>query len=137
MIAPICILFIATQQPNCNHSQFNSIAPLTQSEFHSVLEQSGWPIELYDEATVVAYCESNLIPGISNGTNLGLFQINFYYDSGDNQELFSGWARWVRENYGTIGNPFDPVFNAYVARLIYERNNGWNHNWAHCGGLVN
>lgn len=125
-------MVLAIEGLKCPLRPVDPMTPLTAPQFEVVLEEAGWPKSLWGEATAVAYCESNLIPGARNGVHLGIYQINFFYDGGGNPEIFSGWARWVRETYGERGDPYDPVYNAWVARLIYERNNGWDHNWPNC-----
>lgn len=105
---------------------------LDRPQVNAVLTEAGWPEHLLEEAAAVAYCESRWTPAAQNGVHLGLFQANFYWDGGGNPNIFNGWARWVYENHGVEGNPYDPVYNAWVARLIYERNNGWTHNWPNC-----
>lgn len=128
----VCMMLLVAEGLKCPLRPVDPMTPLTVPQFEVVLEEAGWPESLWGEATAVAYCESNLIPGVRNGVSLGLYQINFFFDAGGNPEIFNGWARWLRKTHGEMGNPYDPVYNAWVARLIYERNNGWDHNWPNC-----
>lgn len=128
----LCTMLLAVEGLTCPLLPADPATPPNQVQMYAVLDRAGWPESLWEEAAAVAYCESRWTPGVRNGVHLGLYQINFFWDSGGNPDIFSGWARWVRETYGETGDPLDPIFNAWVARLIYERNNGWQHNWPNC-----
>lgn len=127
-----CLMLLLVESLVCPLPPVDPMTPLTVPQFEVVLEGAGWPESLWAEATAVGYCESNLIPGARNGVSLGLYQINFFYDSGGSREIFNGWARWIRKTHGKMGDPYNPVYNAWVARMIYEHNNGWDHNWPNC-----
>jgi hypothetical protein len=97
----------------------------------AVLSDAGFPDWALDDALSVAWCESNWIPGATNGIHKGLFQLNWDWDSGDTT-LFSGWYPWAQREHNYHGRWDNALDNARLAYLIYNRNNGWAHNWANC-----
>lgn len=81
---------------------------LDRAELDAALALAGWPEEAREEAAKVAWCESRWSPRAVGdaGSSLGLFQ------------LWSGWFDWAGV---AVENWHDPVVNALVARLVYER----------------
>lgn len=127
----VCTMILLVEGLNCPLPPANPMIPLTVPQFHAVLDEAGWPESLWQEATAVAYCESNLTPGAHrpNAWHFGLFQLNWW--QGVNPPQYPGWSDWLREVHDFEGDPLDPVANATAARIIYEHS-GWI-NWQHCG----
>lgn len=81
---------------------------LTQPEMDAVLRLAGWPPDAIDAAAAVAWCESRYSPRAvgDGGSSLGVFQ------------LWVGWFPWAGVDPDQWA---DPVTNAAVARMVWER----------------
>lgn len=99
---------------------------LSDHEKRDVLTRAGWPYHLQQEAIDVINCESyyGVVDTVGDGgLAQGIFQIHFY-----------GWTQGYPKAFtGFEGDPFNPVDNARLALMIYERDaaygNGWR-NWS-------
>ena len=96
---------------------------LTEAQMREVLALAGWPLELHGQALAVSRCESGWRPGAvgDGGRALGLLQL---HDGLGNGEAWGGGWGWWSWAGVSIDEAFDPVTNARVARLVYERS-GW------------
>ena len=87
---------------------------LTHREKLEVLTIAGWPVELHDEAVQVINCESwyGIVDTVGDGGLAhGLFQIHWH-----------GWTSGYPEAFTDFkGDPFNPVDNARLALMIYQR----------------
>ena len=105
---------------------------LTEAEMRAVLTEAGWPVELLAEALTVAYCESKWsnAKGDHNGhptdggyMSQGLFQMGVAgWRWVDGRWLW--WNGWFRYFGYEDEQALDPLTNATVARLAYQRS-GW------------
>lgn len=104
--------------------------PLTAAQFEWVVQEAGWPADLWDEAYTVAGCESVWRPGAADGVNRGLFQVVFFWPWAAPGE-WDGWHSWLVREHGLYLDWYDPVQNATAAYLIYQRSRGWSP-WPNC-----
>lgn len=89
---------------------------LTQPEMEAVLRIAQWPPDAMDEAAAVAWCESRYSPRAvgDGGSSLGVFQ------------LWVGWFPWAGVDPDRWS---DPVTNAVVARMVWERDRQTWRQW--------
>lgn len=88
---------------------------LTAGEMLLMLAWTGWPIEWWDEAVVIGYCESRWSPGAvgDGGASLGLMQV---------------WDGW----FVAGEDPFDPLTNLRAALRVrtirgrFGESGGWS-----------
>lgn len=90
---------------------------LTQPEVDAVLRLAGWPADAIDAAAAVAWCESRYSPRAigDGGSSLGLFQ------------LWVGWFPWAGVDPDRWA---DPITNAAVARMVWERDRRTWRQWS-------
>jgi len=111
--------------------------PLTNEQAVAVLDIAGWDKSLQKEALQIMQCESEMTPLATGDYNygkpyaLGLYQLHFAYEDDYScsdvlSGQFIGYGAYFQCRDGISINPFNPVENAYLARLVYERNNNWS-----------
>ncbi len=135
MIKQFITLFLLLQQTALLYT-IQPQQPMTQEQAVAVLTVAGWDESLHDEALAIMQCESELIPAARGdwhyGTPyaLGLFQVHYWYDNYNCDDvragLFGGYGVYYYCMYGFEFNPYNAVDNAILARLVYERTNGWD-----------
>ena len=88
------------------------------------LLEAGWPPELVEEAKAIAWKESRWHPGSTNGSHVGLFQL---------ESSAAGWQGWFAYCGESEASWADPVLNARVALCVYRydiaRGNRPWHQW--------
>ena len=88
------------------------------------LLDAGWPPELVEEAKAIAWKESRWHPGSTNGSHVGLFQL---------ESSAAGWQGWFAYCGESEASWADPVLNARVALCVYRydiaRGNRPWHQW--------
>lgn len=109
--------------------------PMTQEQAIAVLYEAGWDESMYDEALAIMNCESSMIPSAEgdyhwgNPYAIGLFQTHFWYNGFTHEQFqageFGGYGAYYYYKYGLVFDPYDPVQNATLARLVYERSDSW------------
>ena len=107
---------------------------MTEQQAIAVLSEAGWDESLHGEALAIMQCESELIPTAQGDYNygepysLGLMQIHWEYTdnwSCEYREGFIGYYPYFHCTNGFTGSPFNPVDNLEIAKMIYDRNGGW------------
>lgn len=111
--------------------------PLTNEQAVTVLQVAGWDESLHSEALDIMQCESENNPLALGDYNygkpyaLGLYQVHFSYE--DDYMCkdvlgghFIGYGAYFQCRDDISLNPFNPVDNAYLAKLVYERNGNWS-----------
>lgn len=129
----LCVMIAEVENLECPLLPADPTIPLSEAQLYAVLDRAGWPQELWEQAAAVAYCESNWIPAAHDGINKGLFQVVFFLPHAWENEFFTGWYDYAVSEYDYWPQWDDPIDNARVAYWIYDRNNGWTHNWPNCG----
>jgi hypothetical protein len=135
MFSKIILAILALQQYALLHT-IHPTQPLTHDQAVAVLVAAGWDESLHCEAIAIMRCESEFIPNAvgdwyyGKPRALGLFQVRWqYYDEVNCNSVLAGGFVGYGAYFNCLGGdyqPFDVVDNATVARLVYERNGGWD-----------
>lgn len=81
--------------------------------------RAAWPDHLEDKALAIAWRESRWQPDARNRCCHGLFQIHW--------PVHREWLATV--GVTSVEQLYDPVVNARIAYMVYQRSNGWGP-WA-------